>query len=95
MGSVSRRGLATLSPAIFSLRDRIGEPIPKIGLQSGYVFVRGTVRTEVGGDAYRMATHLFHTGLHAGLQIWERHCHSSDAYRETASIDWDIWAAIA
>jgi vancomycin resistance protein VanW len=80
---------------IFSFCDRIGEPTLSRGFRAGPVFVRGEVRTDVGGGLCLMATNLFNTFLWAGCQILERHCHSIDAYGESRFYELGQDAAIA
>jgi vancomycin resistance protein VanW len=65
---------------IFSFAHRVGEPSLDSGFKSGPVFVRGEVKTGVGGGLCLIATNLFELFLNSGCQILERHCHSIDAY---------------
>ncbi len=67
---------------IVSFCHRVGEPTLRNGFRAGPVFVRGQVRTDVGGGLCLLATSLFQTFLWAGCEILERHCHSIDAYGE-------------
>jgi vancomycin resistance protein VanW len=68
------------SGQIFSFCHLVGDPSLRNGFQAGPVFIRGQVKTGVGGGLCLIATNLFHLFLTSGCQILERHCHSIDAY---------------
>lgn len=64
----------------FSLSNLIGEPTKDRGYREGPAFIKGEVRSDVGGGLCLIATNLYQLFLHSGCKIIERHNHSIDAY---------------
>lgn len=80
---------------IFSMRRAIGEPTLSRGFSAGPSLVDGALRDDIGGGICQVSTVLFNVALLAGLEILEKHNHSTDIWGERRLIELGRDAAFA
>lgn len=86
----------TLAPgAVFCMRRAIGEPTVARGFRSGPSLVNGALEQDTGGGICQVSTVLFNMALLSGLEILEKHNHSTDIWGEKRLIDLGRDAAFA
>jgi len=81
--------------AVFGMRWAIGEPTPGRGFRSGPSIVNGVLTEDTGGGICQVSTVLFNTALVAGLEILEKHNHSTDIWGDKRLIELGRDAAFA
>ena len=65
---------------VFSFWKAVGIPTHRKGYREGRTLVNGELKTSIGGGLCQMAGLLYTLALEAGLEIVERHPHSTDIY---------------
>ncbi|MCY3918432.1 MAG: VanW family protein [Chloroflexi bacterium] len=68
---------------VFSLWRCAGRPRARRGYLPGVVLVDGRIAMDEGGSTCLLSTVLYNAGLLAGLDVVERHAHSTDVYGES------------
>lgn len=75
-------GLVLPPGDVLSLQRTIGEPSEARGYRPGPMLAGTSLRSSAGGGLCQVSSVLFNLGLIAGLEILERHSHSSDPWEE-------------
>jgi vancomycin resistance protein VanW len=65
---------------IFSFANSVGNPTVANGFREGPTLVNGQLQTESGGGLCQVSTTIYQALLMGGLEILERHNHSSDIH---------------
>lgn len=81
--------------AVFGMRRAIGEPTKERGFRSGPSIVNGALEEDTGGGICQVSTVLFNVALLGGLEILEKHNHSTDIWGEKRLIELGRDAAFA
>lgn len=82
LACTSLNGVLLPPRSALSLRQLLGDPTTSRGYRLGPVLQDGRVGTSAGGGLCQVSTVLFNAALLAGLEILERHAHSSDPWGE-------------
>jgi len=67
---------------VFSFWRCVGPPTARRGFLAGRNLIEGKLKEDVGGGLCQLSGLLYHLSLLAGLEIIERHNHSTDIYQE-------------
>jgi len=79
----------------FGMRRAIGEPTTARGFRSGPSIVDGVLEEDTGGGICQVSTVLFNAALFGGLEILDKHNHSTDIWGEKRLIELGRDAAFA
>lgn len=80
---------------VFGMRRAIGEPTAARGFRSGPSIVNGALEEDTGGGICQVSTVLFNAALLGGLEILDKHNHSTDIWGEKRLIQLGRDAAFA
>ena len=80
LASAAMDGLLLRPGAIFSFCSLVGPATCRRGYRDGLQLVRGELRAAPGGGLCQLANLVYWMGLHAGMEVLERHHHCVDLF---------------
>jgi vancomycin resistance protein VanW len=67
---------------VWSFWHHVGRPSTRNGFYQGRSLINGRISTQIGGGLCQLTSIIYHLSLIAGLEVIERHTHSTDIYDE-------------